>query len=92
MCAKTKREVDATRSMSLEELPPVLVLHLKRFVFDQGEAGAGSAAAATGGCKKLLKPIDFPVDLEIRKEILSPSAAAKYRGHRERQYKVRSLH
>ncbi len=42
--------------MTLEELPPVLVLHLKRFVFEK-----------TGGCQKLVKNIDYPVDLEISK-------------------------
>lgn len=42
--------------MTLEELPPVLVLHLKRFVFEK-----------TGGCQKLSKNIDYPVDLEISK-------------------------
>lgn len=40
----------------MEELPPVLVLHLKRFVFEK-----------TGGCQKLIKNIDYPVDLEISK-------------------------
>lgn len=42
--------------MTLEELPPVLVLHLKRFVFEK-----------TGGCQKLTKTIDYPIDLEISK-------------------------
>lgn len=42
--------------MTLEELPPVLVLHLKRFIFEK-----------TGGCQKLTKNIDYPVDLEISK-------------------------
>lgn len=42
--------------MTLEELPPVLVLHLKRFVFEK-----------TGGCQKLTKNVDYPVDLEISK-------------------------
>ena len=40
----------------LEELPPVLVLHLKYFVYDK-----------TGGCQKLTKHIDYNVDLEINK-------------------------
>ncbi len=89
---KTKQEVDASRSMSLEELPPVLVLHLKRFVYDQGgsnsPSSSASASVSPGGCQKLLKPIDVPPDLEIQKDILSPSAASRYRGHKERQYKV----
>ena len=28
------QEVEASRSLSLEELPPILILHLKRFVKD----------------------------------------------------------
>lgn len=51
LCPKTKQEVEAVKSMSLEELPPILVLHLKRFVYD----GSGK------GSQKLLKNIDFPV-------------------------------
>lgn len=42
--------------MTLEELPPVLVLHLKRFVYEK-----------TGGCQKLIKNIEYLVDLEISK-------------------------
>lgn len=34
----------------------MLVLHLKRFVFEK-----------TGGCQKLTKNVDYPVDLEISK-------------------------
>lgn len=49
--------------MTLEELPPVLVLHLKRFVFEK-----------TGGCQKLSKNIDYPVDLEISKGTASSGA------------------
>lgn len=49
--------------MTLEELPPVLVLHLKRFVFEK-----------TGGCQKLSKNIDYPVDLEISKGRASSGA------------------
>jgi ubiquitin carboxyl-terminal hydrolase 10 len=58
-----KQEIEASRSLLLEELPPVLVLHLKRFVYNE----------TSGGCQKLLKNIDFPVDLEIARDILSPN-------------------
>uniref|UniRef100_A0A8C6RKM7 Ubiquitin carboxyl-terminal hydrolase 10 n=1 Tax=Nannospalax galili TaxID=1026970 RepID=A0A8C6RKM7_NANGA len=51
---KTKQEVEISRRVTLEKLPPVLVLHLKRFVYEK-----------TGGCQKLVKNIDYPVDLEI---------------------------
>lgn len=49
-------QIEISRRVTLEELPPVLVLHLKRFVFEK-----------TGGCQKLTKNIDYPVDLEISK-------------------------
>lgn len=48
--------MEISRRVTLEELPPVLVLHLKRFVFEK-----------TGGCQKLVKNIEYPVDLEISK-------------------------
>merc|ERR1719300_1190129 len=67
MCSKTNQEIEASRSMSLEELPPILVLHLKRFIYD----------GSSNGCQKLLKNIDFPVDLEISKDILSSNSQYK---------------
>ena len=30
ICSKTRLEVEASRNLSLEDLPPILVLHLKR--------------------------------------------------------------
>ncbi|XP_063801771.1 ubiquitin carboxyl-terminal hydrolase 10 isoform X2 [Pseudophryne corroboree] len=63
---KTKQEVEISRRVTLEELPPVLVLHLKRFVFEK-----------TGGCQKLVKNVDYPVDLEISKDLLSPGVKSK---------------
>ena len=52
-------QVEAARKITLEELPSVLILHLKCFVYDQ-----------KGGCQKLLKKIDFEVDLQIKKGII----------------------
>ncbi|XP_034432859.1 ubiquitin carboxyl-terminal hydrolase 10 isoform X6 [Hippoglossus hippoglossus] len=63
---KTKQEIEISRRVTLEELPPVLVLHLKRFVFEK-----------TGGCQKLIKNIDYPVDLEISKDLLSSGVRSK---------------
>lgn len=69
---KTKQEVEVSRRVTLEELPPVLVLHLKRFVFEK-----------TGGCQKLVKNIEYPVDLEISKDLLSPGVKSKiFKGQR----------
>lgn len=64
--SKTKQEIEISRRVTLEELPPVLVLHLKRFVFEK-----------TGGCQKLSKIIDYPVDLEISKDLLSSGVRSK---------------
>ncbi|XP_048886082.1 ubiquitin carboxyl-terminal hydrolase 10 isoform X2 [Brienomyrus brachyistius] len=69
---KSKQEVEISRRVTLEELPPVLVLHLKRFVFEK-----------TGGCQKLVKNIDYPIDLEISKDLLSPGVRNKiFKGQR----------
>lgn len=65
-------QVEISRRVTLEKLPPVLVLHLKRFVYEK-----------TGGCQKLVKNIDYPVDLEISKELLSPGVKNKnFKCHR----------
>ncbi|KAM4642959.1 ubiquitin carboxyl-terminal hydrolase 10-like isoform 1-T1 [Amazona ochrocephala] len=69
---KNKQEVEISRRVTLEELPPVLVLHLKRFVYEK-----------TGGCQKLIKNIEYLVDLEISKELLSPGVKSKiFKGQR----------
>ncbi|XP_015223633.1 ubiquitin carboxyl-terminal hydrolase 10 isoform X2 [Lepisosteus oculatus] len=69
---KTKQEIEISRRVTLEELPPVLVLHLKRFVYEK-----------TGGCQKLVKNIEYPVDLEISKDLLSPGVRGKiFKGQR----------
>jgi len=78
VCPKTKQAVEASKSMTLEELPPILVLHLKRFVYDGSGKGSG----------KLLKNIDFPVDLEISSKILSSATKAKYLPVKARTYKL----
>lgn len=44
------------RHVTLEELPPVLILHLKFFVYDKD-----------GGSQKLLKNLEYGIDLEITK-------------------------
>lgn len=44
------------KKLSLEELPSVLVLHLKCFVYNKD-----------GGSQKLMKKVDYKVELEITK-------------------------
>ena len=56
-CPKTKQEVQASRQIQVETLPPILILHLKRFVYDH----------KTGGIQKLMKKIDYKIELLIGK-------------------------
>ena len=51
----------ATRQNFIDELPPVLVLHLKRFHFD----------AEGHGATKIWKHVGYPLELEIPQEVLS---------------------
>ena len=69
--------MEASRNLSLEELPPILILHLKRFVYN----------GTTGGCQKVMKQVEFSVDLEIGRDILSQPSKSKYTS-KQRQYKL----
>ena len=55
VCDKTKQPVSATRQMLFEDLPPILLLHMKRFVKDD----------ITGGMQKCIKQIDYDTELII---------------------------
>lgn len=48
----------ATKQVTIESLPQVLILHLKRFQYDNA-----------GGTQKIWKKIGYPLDLEIPKEV-----------------------
>lgn len=52
-CSRTNQEVAAWQQVTLEELPVVLVLHLKCFDYKRDV------------CTKILKTVDFPVELKI---------------------------
>ncbi|XP_002120858.2 ubiquitin carboxyl-terminal hydrolase 10-like [Ciona intestinalis] len=54
---------DASRQQTLESLPPIFILHLKRFVYDK-----------SGGLKKIDKKVEYKTDMVIGKEMLSKSA------------------
>lgn len=53
--------VDAKKQVTLETLPPLLILHLKRLVYD------------ANGIQKNSKVIQYSTTLEIRPEIISPT-------------------
>lgn len=48
----------ATKQVFIETLPPVLILHLKRFQYDNA-----------GGTQKIWKKVGYPLQLEIPKEV-----------------------
>jgi len=52
--------VTAVKQVFIEEVPPVLILHLKRFQYDN-----------TGGTQKIWKKIGYPLELELPKEVYS---------------------
>ncbi|KAI0974066.1 hypothetical protein F4678DRAFT_396354 [Xylaria arbuscula] len=52
----------ATKQILIESLPPILILHLKRFKFDP----------ITNGTVKLWTKIDYPLELELPSEMFSP--------------------
>ena len=53
--AKSGVAVDATKTTLIERLPHVLILQLKRFVYDP-----------SGGVRKVFKPISYPINLDIQ--------------------------
>lgn len=57
--SKSNKEVDALRKTTLEKLPLVLILHLKRFVYDKN-----------GGCKKLMNAIHIPHQLQLDRKLV----------------------
>ncbi len=52
-------QIEAHKRISFEDLPPVLILYLKCFVYDTKSAGI----------QKLFKRVDYQIDLEINKSI-----------------------
>jgi ubiquitin carboxyl-terminal hydrolase 10 len=50
-----------TRRSFIEKLPPILILHLKRFIYDGH------------GTRKVWKKIAYPLTLEIPLDVLSPT-------------------
>lgn len=76
-CPKTKQAVDASAQTFLDTLPPVLILHLKLFVYD-----------VDGGCRKLMKKIEYPVDLELPKECLHYDKWEREKNFNLKRYKL----
>ncbi|KYM98351.1 PREDICTED: ubiquitin carboxyl-terminal hydrolase 10 [Cyphomyrmex costatus] len=78
-CSKTRQQIEAWKQLTLEELPVILILHLKWFVYKFDKY--------SNGCSKILKTVEFPIDLKIDGKILSPNTAKKL-GPKQKQYKL----
>ncbi|XP_050311738.1 ubiquitin carboxyl-terminal hydrolase 10 [Anthonomus grandis grandis] len=70
--SKTNEQVEAWQQVMLDELPVVLVLHLKCFDYQ------------LSGCAKIVKALEFPVDLKIDGKLISSKTA----NAKEKQYKL----
>ncbi|XP_054165400.1 ubiquitin carboxyl-terminal hydrolase 10-like isoform X2 [Oppia nitens] len=80
ICPKTKQAIDASAQTYLETLPPILILHLKLFVYDMD-----------GGCRKLMKRIEYPVDLELPRECLHFDKWEREKNYQLKRYKLLSV-
>ncbi|CRL04463.1 CLUMA_CG017546, isoform A [Clunio marinus] len=72
-CSRTNQEVVAWQQVTLEELPVVLILHLKCFDFKKDS------------CTKILKTVEFPVELKLDPKIIA--SKNKYQ-QKQKQYKL----
>ncbi|KAF9242005.1 hypothetical protein BU15DRAFT_44303 [Melanogaster broomeanus] len=54
--------LDATQTVQIDSLPPILILHLKRFLYD----------ARAGGVAKVGKQVSFTSELEIGSDLMAP--------------------
>ncbi|KAJ3570230.1 hypothetical protein NP233_g4540 [Leucocoprinus birnbaumii] len=55
--------IDASQRVLIDSLPPVLVLHVKRFCYD----------TTVGGVVKVMKQVRFDPELEIGSDMMAPS-------------------
>jgi ubiquitin carboxyl-terminal hydrolase 10 len=70
--AARKTNVDATKQVYIDSFPPVLILHLKRFVYDPMEQNV----------VKRFKPVGYGIDLSVPQEVVAPGkrgVVVKYR-------------
>ena len=65
------QKATATKQVFIETLPPVLILHLKRFHYDN----------ATKRAEKIWKRVGYPLELEIPKEVFPIQIRNKFAAH-----------
>lgn len=70
----------ATKQVFIETLPPVLIIHLKRFQYDN-----------MGGAQKIWKKVGYPLDLSIPKEVFAQHKRAGLQTSGLPQYRLLSV-
>lgn len=73
---ETKQKINAYKRICFEDLPPVLIIYLKCFIYDKN-----------GGIQKLLKRIEYQIELEINKDLISSNQRSKLKD-KKRIYKL----
>lgn len=65
------QKATATKQVFIETLPPVLILHLKRFHYD----------STTKRAEKIWKKVGYPLELELPKEVFPLQTRNKFVAH-----------
>jgi ubiquitin carboxyl-terminal hydrolase 10 len=71
--SKNRQNIHTNKTMLIEQLPPILIIHLKCFLYDE-----------TDGIKKINKSVNYTVNLTLPKNILTEQA----RKHSYDRYKL----
>ncbi|KAJ3205221.1 hypothetical protein HK099_000891, partial [Clydaea vesicula] len=70
-------KIEATKQNFIESIPPILILHLKRFIYNE-----------LGGTQKVFKHVEYNERLKIKPEIISSTTRAS---HSKTEYRLSSV-
>ncbi|CAF1659344.1 unnamed protein product [Adineta ricciae] len=65
--SKNRQNIHTNKTMLIEQLPPILIIHLKCFLYDESD-----------GIKKINKSVNYNVNLTVPKTILTEQARKQY--------------